>query len=82
VRSADVVSVVTAMNDGDVDVCVEGGWGVDALVRRETRRHTDLDIFVAATAISAQPQCLQDEAFTIWLGCRRQVCTATTPTAA
>jgi lincosamide nucleotidyltransferase A/C/D/E len=48
VRSADVVSVVTAMNEADLDVWVDGGWGVDALVGRETRQHKDLDLLVAA----------------------------------
>ena len=29
-----------------IDVWVQGGWGVDALVRRQTRPHDDLDLAV------------------------------------
>lgn len=31
-----------------VDACVGGGWAVDALVGRQTREHSDLDLWVAA----------------------------------
>jgi len=30
-------------HDG-IEVCVDGGWGVDALLGEQTRRHGDLDI--------------------------------------
>jgi len=29
-----------------VDVWIDGGWGVDALIGRQTRPHNDIDIFV------------------------------------
>jgi lincosamide nucleotidyltransferase A/C/D/E len=32
----------------DVDVCVGGGWAVDALLGRQTREHSDLDLWVRA----------------------------------
>ncbi|MFG1906416.1 nucleotidyltransferase domain-containing protein [Kribbella sp. NPDC048928] len=31
-----------------VNACVGGGWAVDALVGRQTRRHSDLDLWVEA----------------------------------
>ena len=43
----DVVAVVDCLERNDVDVWVDGGWGVDALVGRETRLHEDLDLVVA-----------------------------------
>ena len=40
--------LVAAMHRHGVDVCVGGGWAVDALVGRQTRPHADLDIWVDA----------------------------------
>ncbi|WP_413760515.1 nucleotidyltransferase domain-containing protein [Streptomyces sp. MMBL 11-3] len=40
----DVLSVLSALRAADADVWVGGGWGVDALVGEQTRRHRDLDL--------------------------------------
>jgi lincosamide nucleotidyltransferase A/C/D/E len=40
----DVLSVLTLLQAVGVDVWVGGGWGIDALVGRETRPHRDLDL--------------------------------------
>jgi lincosamide nucleotidyltransferase A/C/D/E len=40
--------LVAAMHARGVAVCVAGGWAVDALVGRQTRRHADLDVWVHA----------------------------------
>lgn len=44
--AADVIEMLQRFRDHGIDVCVDGGWGVDALVGRQTRRHADLDIAV------------------------------------
>jgi lincosamide nucleotidyltransferase A/C/D/E len=44
--AADVAEVVALLAAQDVSVWVSGGWGVDALVGRRTRRHDDLDLLV------------------------------------
>jgi len=38
-----------ALSTHGVDACVGGGWAVDALLRRQTREHSDLDLWVAAS---------------------------------
>ena len=43
-RADDVLSVLGVLSAVGVDVWVGGGWGVDALVGRETRPHRDLDL--------------------------------------
>ena len=40
----DVLSVLALFRTAAVDVWVGGGWGIDALVGRETRPHRDLDL--------------------------------------
>ncbi len=44
-----VLAVLEALEDAGCWVALEGGWGVDALVGRQTRPHRDLDIDVDAT---------------------------------
>jgi lincosamide nucleotidyltransferase A/C/D/E len=63
VRSTDVVLVLTAMNEAGVDVCLDGGWGVDALVGRETRRHKDLDLLVFAADLPRAAAVLEGHGF-------------------
>jgi lincosamide nucleotidyltransferase A/C/D/E len=42
-RAEDVLRVLGVLRGVGVDVWVGDGWGVDALVGRETRPHRDLD---------------------------------------
>lgn len=44
-----VRSLMTALRAFGVDACVGGGWAVDALVGRQTRRHADLDVWLEAS---------------------------------
>jgi lincosamide nucleotidyltransferase A/C/D/E len=43
-----VIALLDVLNDHRVDVCVGGGWGVDALLERQTREHADLDVWLPA----------------------------------
>ena len=45
-RAADVVAVVDALDAAGIWYRLDGGWGVDALVGRETRPHVDVDLVV------------------------------------
>lgn len=40
----DVVDIVRLCDENGVEVYVDGGWGVDALLGEQTRKHGDLDI--------------------------------------
>jgi len=40
----DVLEMVTLFADNQIEVFIDGGWGVDALVGEQTRAHADLDI--------------------------------------
>lgn len=44
--ASDVVEIVRLFNQNHLDICIDGGWGVDALLGKQTRAHTDLDIAV------------------------------------
>lgn len=42
----NVTKVFRALEDGGVPVWIDGGWAIDALLKAETREHTDLDLIV------------------------------------
>jgi Aminoglycoside-2''-adenylyltransferase len=42
--AADVVAIVDRLEGAGLSIWVDGGWGVDALVGRQTRPHDDLDL--------------------------------------
>jgi aminoglycoside N3'-acetyltransferase len=42
--AADVVSFVRLLREHGIDPCLDGGWGVDALLGWQSRPHSDLDI--------------------------------------
>jgi lincosamide nucleotidyltransferase A/C/D/E len=44
--ATDVIEFVQLLNQNNIDVYIDGGWGVDALLGEQTRVHSDLDIAV------------------------------------
>jgi lincosamide nucleotidyltransferase A/C/D/E len=54
----DVLGVLALLADADIEVWLDGGWGVDALLGEQTRPHTDVDIVVELRAVPALIQTL------------------------
>ena len=50
-NAAEVVRVLDALDAAGIKAGISGGWGIDALLRRQTRQHGDLDLGIAAEAI-------------------------------
>ena len=48
------------LEERDVDVWLEGGWGIDALLGRETREHDDLDLIVRLEHLAALETALRE----------------------
>lgn len=46
--ATDVLEVLALLRDHGIPAWVDGGWGVDVLVGRQTRPHKDLDLVVPA----------------------------------
>ena len=55
-----VLEVLRALDAAGVVVSVEGGWGVDALLGRQTREHNDLDLAVARDDCKAAASALAE----------------------
>jgi lincosamide nucleotidyltransferase A/C/D/E len=47
--AGEAAILLEGLSANDVDVCVGGGWGVDALLKEQTREHADLDLWAPAT---------------------------------
>ena len=45
-RAVDVLKIVQLLNQNGIEVIIDGGWGVDALLGEQTRPHEDLDVAV------------------------------------
>jgi lincosamide nucleotidyltransferase A/C/D/E len=50
-EAAEVRRVLDALERAGIEAGVTGGWGVDALLRRQTRAHGDLDLGIAAERV-------------------------------
>jgi len=44
--SVDVIDLYTSLENLGVEIWIDGGWGVDALLGEQTRAHKDLDITI------------------------------------
>jgi lincosamide nucleotidyltransferase A/C/D/E len=44
--TSDVLDIVRLLNENGIQVILDGGWGVDALLGWQTRPHRDLDVAV------------------------------------
>ena len=44
--SRTLLAIIGLLEAGGIDVWLDGGWGVDALLEHQTREHDDLDIVV------------------------------------
>ncbi len=41
----DACEILEMLSEASIKVFLDGGWGVDALIGRETRIHNDIDLF-------------------------------------
>lgn len=48
----------------EIDVIIDGGWGVDALLGRQTREHEDLDIAIDHDNMPPLKRVLEEQGFT------------------
>jgi lincosamide nucleotidyltransferase A/C/D/E len=49
-----VIALLDLLATAEVPVWVAGGWGVDALLDRQTRRHCDIDLVIADDGSTCQ----------------------------
>jgi len=63
--AADVIEVLALLDANGIDCWLEGGWGIDALVEKQTREHDDVDMVVELTNLPAMFELLAAHGFTL-----------------
>jgi lincosamide nucleotidyltransferase A/C/D/E len=69
----DVVWMLDVMDGLGAHPVIAGGWGIDALIGRQTREHRDLDVLVPESFVARLVDALVDASFSIttdWLPVR------------
>lgn len=64
-RAEDVIELYTLLRRQGVQIWIDGGWGIDALLERQTRPHKDLDAFVAFDDLPALTTVLSRHGFVL-----------------
>src|SRR5713101_7874990 len=62
-NASDAVELIDWLQQHGIDVWLNGGWGVDALLGRQTREHEDLDITISASDRDAYTPAMQTMGF-------------------
>ena len=60
----DVVEIVRLFDEHHIEVVVDGGWGVDALLGEQTRTHEDLDVAVQHKDVERIREIFQERGYT------------------
>src|SRR5882724_4281214 len=61
--SEEVVDLYTNLENLGIQIWVDGGWGVDALLEKQTRPHKDLDIAIQRKDIAKFKQFLEAQGY-------------------
>lgn len=64
-RAEDVVALYTLLLERGVQVWVDGGWGIDALLNQQTRSHKDFDALVQFDDLATLTDVLAERGFTL-----------------
>jgi lincosamide nucleotidyltransferase A/C/D/E len=62
-QASAVVQFWKSARSSGLNVCIDGGWAVDAALAVQTRSHADLDIALPASEVSALRALLQKAGF-------------------
>jgi hypothetical protein len=65
VTAEDVVELYSGLLARGVQLWVDGGWGIDALLGRQTRPHKDFDAMVAFENLPALTRFLSGRGFAL-----------------
>jgi lincosamide nucleotidyltransferase A/C/D/E len=63
-RPEEVAKLVDQLEQAGIEVWVDGGWGVDALLREQRRSHDDLDLVVDIGKVKKLREVLKSQGYT------------------
>ncbi|MBV8813403.1 MAG: hypothetical protein JO271_02850 [Verrucomicrobia bacterium] len=59
----DAIELYKLFDQHDIQVWIDGGWGVDALLGHQTRKHDDLDVALNHSNVLALRKLLEDRGY-------------------
>lgn len=59
-----VIDIYNLLEENSVTVWIDGGWGVDALLEKQTRPHPDLDIAIESKDVLKLRELLAKQGYT------------------
>jgi lincosamide nucleotidyltransferase A/C/D/E len=62
-NASDVLKIYKLLNDHGIQVWIVGGWGIDALLRKETRLHKDLDVLIEVDNVIRAQHLMEKEGY-------------------
>jgi len=62
-KAKDVIAFYRRLEESGIQIWLDGGWGVDALLEEQTRPHKDLDVVVRAEDVARMNEVLGREGF-------------------
>lgn len=63
VRAEDATDIYQRLLDNNIHVWLTGGWGIDALLKEQTRQHKDMDIIMLVDDVVAMRDLLGREGY-------------------
>ena len=67
-KSSDLKEIISLLESSSIDVWLDGGWGVDALLSKQTRPHRDVDIIVQVKDVPRVQEILRERVFSFKKG--------------
>ena len=65
VYAEDVISIYRSLSVNNLQVWLTGGWGIDALLREQTRPHKDLDIIMLLDDVVQMRELLSRDGYAL-----------------
>ena len=62
-KAEGVIDFLQLCKDNNIDVVIDGGWGVDALLGTQTREHSDLDIAIPHKDVTKLRELLEEKGY-------------------
>jgi len=66
--SSALVDLLCLIEDAGISVWLDGGWGVDALLERQSREHRDVDIVLCRSDVPRLQTVLDRRGFAVLNG--------------
>lgn len=65
VTTEDIIQIVGFLQNNDIPIWLVGGWGIDALLGRQTRDHKDLDILLQRDDLQKAKHVLENVGYSL-----------------